>query len=179
MEFPESAFWSYSSEIWSLPDVEAICLQLQNEHELNINMLLYCCWAGEQLRCLNDDDLQTLLDTIQPWQVIIQPLRDSRRTMQQSLIAMPGEMIEQTLSNISEMELNAEHMAQLAMEKALSPQQLGDCAQRSPIECSQDNIDAYLKTLNEALEESQIQPRIRRLLEAIHGITAADRQNAG
>jgi len=98
MNFPNSEFWNYSTQIWTLPDVESLCLELQNNYDINVNLILYCCWVGDKNLNLNDDDLQILLDTIQPWQTMIKPLRDSRKMMQQHLIAMPANMVNQTES---------------------------------------------------------------------------------
>ncbi|VAW61172.1 hypothetical protein MNBD_GAMMA09-361 [hydrothermal vent metagenome] len=169
MEFPNSSFWQYSTQIWSLPEVEPACLNLQNSFGLNVNMLLYSCWIGEQSLCLSDDDLQTLLDSVKPWQTIIQPLRDSRKMMQQNLIAMPTGMVNQTIKNISEMELNAEHMAQLAMEKALNLSKLPRCPDKSPLNCSESNIHAYLKTLDNNSAIDEIKTETGRLLCMLYG----------
>ena len=167
MDFPTSELWNYSTQIWTLPDVEAICLDLQDNYAANANMLLYCCWVGDKSLSLNDDDLQILLDTIQPWHTIIKPLRDSRKMMKQQLIALPANMIDQTVSNISEMELNAEHMAQLALEKALRPDKIAPCDSLSAIECSLNNIKAYINSLDSISSTDEIMPQISQLLTAI------------
>lgn len=167
MDFPNSELWTYSTQIWTLPEVETICLELQNSYDANINMLLYCCWVGDKNLNLNDDDLQTLLDAVQPWQTIIKPLRDSRKMMQQHLIAMPAEMVDQTVTNISEMELNAEHMTQLALEKALKPGKISSCESLDNIECSLNNIKAYISSLDSISSVNEIMPQISQLLTAI------------
>jgi len=167
MDFPNSELWNYSTQIWTLPEVEAICLDLQNNFEANINILLYCCWVGDKRLSLNDDDIQSLLDSIQPWQTIIKPLRDSRKLMQQHLIAMPANMIDQTISNISEMELNAEHMSQLAIEKALKSEDISHCSDQNNIECSLNNIKTYLNSLDSNTSADEIMPQISQLLTAI------------
>jgi len=167
MNFPNSEFWNYSSQIWKLPDVENICLELQNNYDINVNLILYCCWVGDKNLNLNDDDLQILLDTIQPWQTMIKPLRDSRKMMQQQLIAMPANMLDQTIENISEMELNAEHMSQLALEKALKPEKISPCENLNNIECSLSNIKTYIGSLNNIESIDEIMPQISQLLTAI------------
>jgi len=167
MDFPTSELWNYSTQIWTLPEVESICLDLQDNYEANVNMLLYCCWVGDKNLSLNDDDLQTLIDTVQPWQTIIKPLRDSRKMMKQHLIALPANTIDQTVSNISEMELNAEHMTQLALEKALRPEKILPCEDQSNIECSFSNIKAYISSLDNISSADEIMPQISQLLTAI------------
>jgi len=172
MDFPNSEFWNYSTQAWTLPEVEAICLALQNDIDANINILLYCCWVGDKNRRLNDDDLQTLLDTIQPWQTIIKPLRESRKMIQQQAIAMPTRLKDQTITNMSEMELNAEHMAQLALEKALKPEDISPCNttdenQTNGVGCSLKNIKSYLNTLDSITSIDAILPQISQLLSAV------------
>lgn len=172
MDFPNSDFWNYSTQIWTLPEVEAICLDLQNNYGANINMLLYCCWVGDKKLSLNDDDLQVLLDTVQPWQTIIKPLRDSRKMMQQHLIAMPANMVDQTVNNITEMELNAEHMSQMALEKALNLKKISPCLEPSSddagIECSLSNLKSYIQTLENIPSENELMPQISQLLTSIY-----------
>ncbi len=167
MDFPKSEFWTYSSQIWTLPEVENICLELQSSCDANVNMLLYCCWIGDKKLNLNDDDLQLLLDTIQPWQSIIKPLRDSRRMMQQHLIAMPANMVDQTVTNMSEMEVNAEHMTQLALEKTLNLKNLNASDDLSDIESSLSNINRYLNTLDSISDNDDHVQKIGLLLNAI------------
>ena len=168
MDYPNSEFWNYSTQIWTLPGLEAICLELQNKHDTNVNILLYCCWLGDKRLCLNDDDLQMLLDTTKPWQTIIQPLRDSRKMMKQSLLAMPSKMIDQTLNNINEMELNAEHMEQLALEKILNLSHVSPCSSQSDVECSLINLVAYLSSLENISSTEDIMPQLSELLIAIY-----------
>jgi len=168
MQFPESVLWNYSTKIWTLTGVESTCLELQDEFDTNTNMLLYCCWVGNQLLCLNDDDLQILLDAMKPLQTIINPLRDSRKMMKQNLIAMPPSMAEQTLNNIREMELNVEHMAQLTLEKTLDLKQLNNCSDQSSITCSQINLNAYLQTLDNISSDDTTEQKIDQLLSAIY-----------
>ena len=168
MDFPNSELWNYSTQIWTLPEVERICIDMQNDHDINVNILLYCCWAGEKNLILSDDDMQALLDTVQPWQTIIKPLRDSRKMMQQHLIAMPANMVDQTVANMSEMELNAEHMTQLAMEKVLKLESISPAPDQSNIECSLNNIKAYIDSLEGISSISDVMPQISQLLTAIY-----------
>jgi len=167
MDFPNSELWNYSTQIWTLPQVEAICLDLQNDYHANVNMLLYCCWLGDKNLSFNDDDLQTLLDTIQPWQIMIKPLRDSRKMMKQHIIAMPADMVEQTIANISEMELNAEHMSQLALEKALKLEEFSPCTNLNNIECALCNIKTYTNSLDSLSSVNEIMPQTSQLLVAV------------
>lgn len=168
MDYPNSEFWNYSTQIWTLPGIEKVCLELQNEFETNVNILLYCSWTGDKKLRINDDDLQMLLDTAQPWQTIIKPLRDSRKMMKQSLLAMPPEMVDQTLKNIKEMELNAEHMEQLALEKILNLNSLTPCSSQSSVQCSLTNLVIYLSSIENISSTEDLMPQLSELLNAIY-----------
>ncbi len=168
MEFPTSEFWNYSRQIWALPAIEDSCIRLQNEHGLNVNLLLFCCWTGEQQICLTDDHIQCLLEAAESWETVIKPLRESRIMMKQNLIAMPADIVEQTLMNISDMELNAEHMEQMSLEKSLPIKEFDRC-DASGVECSLNNLNTYLKSL--ALKDSgaELNNQLSQLLSHISG----------
>lgn len=120
MKFPNSNFWNYSTQIYQLPEVADICLHLQNTCAADVNILLYCCWTGDQRIALTTDDIQALLNISSPWQsAVLKPLREARKVLKHQIIAMPAELHNKTLNNLAEMEINAEHMEQLNMEKTL------------------------------------------------------------
>lgn len=168
MEFPNSNLWIYTTQLWAFPEVESICLELQNIYDADVNILLYCCWIGDKKLSMNEDDMQVLLDTVTPWQTMIKPLRDSRKMMQQQLIAMPSHLVDQTINNMNQMELNAEHMAQLALEKAYSANKITPQDGTSAIECSIFNINLYLQTLEDIPSIDEVMPKISQLLIAIY-----------
>jgi len=168
MEFPNSNLWSYTTQLWSLPEVEPICLELQNIYDTDVNILLYCCWIGDKTLNMSEDDMQVLLDTVKPWQTMIRPLRDSRKMMQQQLIAMPSHLVDQTISNMNQMELNAEHMAQLALEKVYNTNKITPNKGASRIECSFYNVSLYLQTLESIPSIDEIMPKISQLLISIY-----------
>ncbi len=167
MEFPKSDLWNYSTQLWTLPGVEKVCLELQSSFEADANLLLYCCWSGEQQRRLTEENIQSLLSAANSWQTVIKPLRESRKLMQKDLIAMPPELVDQTLHNICEMELNAEHMEQLALEKALMQDALPPCNE-SVIECSLHNLKSYMQSLHPEADQTEITGALSQLLSSIH-----------
>ena len=46
MDLPSSRFWDFSLEIYAKPGVAQACLALQDECGADVNLLLFCCWAG-------------------------------------------------------------------------------------------------------------------------------------
>lgn len=167
MHFPDSEFWNYSLQAWGLPGVESACLELQDTHAMDVNLLLYCCWAGSQQRALSEPDLVHLLETAGQWQTIITPLRQSRRALKLPSLAMPPEMIEQSLEKIREIELSAEHMAQIALESSLTGNTWEKSLQ-SRAETSLANLLQYTRTLPEQSSTNPTIPALRQLIESLY-----------
>lgn len=168
MIFPDSQLWNYSTQIYQSAEVESCCLHLQNTFNADVNILLCCCWLAEQGIELDAQDIQRLIGATQPWQTsMIKPLREARKMMKQHIIAMPSEMLEQTISNISEMELNAEHMAQLSLEKALHLKTRQKNSQKNPVEIAAHNLALYSQALEPTETDRSIMSDLGVLLDAI------------
>ena len=168
MNFPDSELWTFSIQTYALPEVEDACLILQNNYDVDINILMYCLWVAEKSIVLNTEDTRLLIKTTEPWQkTILKPLRDARRMMKQHIIAMPSDLLDQTVSNLSEMELNAEHMSQLALEKTISLNRNTDKHDLTTIECASANLSTYLKQLESNTPTSEASNELCTLLNAV------------
>ena len=168
MKFPDSELWNYATQIYQIPEVEGSCLELQNQYDADVNILLYCCWVSEQKHRLSGEDIQILQTTTAPWQTILKPLRDARQMMKQHIILIPSEQQNQTIDNMSEIELNAEHMAQLALEGCLDISQREREAEMSAADCCAQNIYTYLQQLEGVKSISDISEPVSQLLSAIY-----------
>jgi len=168
MNFPDSELWTFSEQTYALPDVEDSCLKLQNDFDADINIILYCIWVAEKSVLLSQDDIQLLIKTTEPWQkTILRPLRDARKMMKQHIIAMPSDMLDQTVNNLGEMELNAEHMSQLALEKIINFNKIPDKAELSTIECTSSNLSEYFQQLESIAATSDLTSELSTLLNAV------------
>ena len=48
MQNDDGRFWAFSLEVYGRPGVAPACLALQDRHGLDVNLLLFCCWAASQ-----------------------------------------------------------------------------------------------------------------------------------
>ena len=167
MNFPDSKLWSFSEQTYSLPEVKDICLDLQNNFDADINIILYCLWIADKCIKLNQEDVKALIQATLPWQnSILKPLRDARKMMKQHIIAMPAELQEQTISNLREMELNAEHMSQMALEKIID---VNKSSQETPaVECATLNTSLYLQQLDAVSSINDVSEALNKLLNAVY-----------
>ena len=72
-------FWAFSWALYPKRGVADACLTLQEREGLDVNILLFCCWAGACGRRLHVTELRTLVATVADWQArVIAPLRAVR-----------------------------------------------------------------------------------------------------
>ena len=48
MQNDDGRFWAFSLDVYGRPGVAPACLALQDRHGLDVNLLLFCCWAASQ-----------------------------------------------------------------------------------------------------------------------------------
>lgn len=156
MRFPDSDFWNFSIDFYARAEVEKHCIDLQAQHQLNVNLVLLALWVSSKQRAiLSVSQWQQLISVALPWQEIIMPLRKSRQFIKDATIAWPKEFQTETRQSISEIELNAEHMQQLRLEKSVNDFDIalndtGSSEQTLTVLVT-ENISHYLQALNNAV----------------------------
>lgn len=80
------AFWAFSLAFYGRAAVAAACLDLQDHHGRDVNLVLYACWVGLSGRGrLAAADFARAEDAIAPWRrTTIEPLRSARRALKGS-----------------------------------------------------------------------------------------------
>jgi uncharacterized protein (TIGR02444 family) len=77
------SLWDFALSFYACPGVSDACLRLQDEHGIDINMLMFAAWAG-QVRgvSLSEDDASQVIGASRPWQEqVVAPVRDLRRRL--------------------------------------------------------------------------------------------------
>ena len=78
----DNPFWQYACSTYKIPGVEEFLLALQDDHGLNVNLVLLMCWLAEQNRHITEQQLVKFIDAITiTEQQIMQPLRSARYAM--------------------------------------------------------------------------------------------------
>jgi len=112
----DSTFWSFTLGLYGKPGVASALIGLQDRLGLDVNMLLYCCWAGADGRLLSREDLKAVEAVAESWQSeVVRPLRALRRRLKGGFGAMPAERVEAYRKRVNELEIEGEHIAQNAM----------------------------------------------------------------
>lgn len=149
---PTHPFWSFSCQLYE--QAKQPLLALQNRRQVNINVLLFCCWvtASDQ-GSLNKQDLKKLLSTIYLWhERIVLPLRELRRQLKKNpRTTEHGSFISDTIN----IEITAEQIEQLIMTDLMlkkSQHLRKNPSQRVTQICQ--HIDSYCQLIHVYLDEA-------------------------
>jgi len=115
----KTPFWQFSGTVYGRPGVAEACLDLQDRHGLDVNLLLYCAWAGTRGQRLDGGDLGLLRSASRPWHDnVVAPLRAARRWLKQQT-AVPDDLGESFREEVKGLELQAEMLEQLVLYQEL------------------------------------------------------------
>ncbi len=141
----ENPFWAFSLAVYGRPGVAEACLALQDRRGLDVNLLLFCCWAGSGGRRLGARDMDRLEAAVGDWQrTVVAPLRAVRRRLKQPGEGAGGETAGLRQA-VKDCEFEAERIEQAMLHAALDglPDGLGERA--DPAACAAANLTAYLE----------------------------------
>jgi uncharacterized protein (TIGR02444 family) len=141
----ENPFWDFSLLVYHRLGVAEACLALQDRHGLDVNLLLFCCWAGSQGRRLDAADIERVMASLGDWQnSVVGPLRDVRRRLKD----LPGSASGQLgalRQAVKDCELEAERIEQAMLHDALAPSSGASFPAAGQATCAAANLTAYLE----------------------------------
>jgi uncharacterized protein (TIGR02444 family) len=160
-------FWDFSVNIYGRDGVPAACLALQENCEIDVNMVLFCCWAGEiGAGRLDVQDIRTALGAINGWhREIVRGLRTVRNQLTTGFRGFDDESVRTFRQKILNLELEAERMEQ---DRLLGTILLSSNANASPHEKVTDtaiNLANYF-TLSGSLKHKDSNSHIANILAA-------------
>ena len=147
-EFPDHPFWDFSLEVYMSDGVGPACLELQDAHELDVNVLLFCMWVGASGRgALTVEQMETVAGAVHEWhEDIVRVLRALRTRMKGGMAHAPAELAESLRQRIQKTEIDCEHTEQLMLAGAV---ELPVEENRSPdarLSDAVSNTSAYFRT---------------------------------
>jgi uncharacterized protein (TIGR02444 family) len=165
---PEHPFWDFSLRLYARPGVAAACLALQDEYAADVNILLFCCWAGHiGAGPLDQDRLRGLIVATHGWRTdVIQTLRRLRRQLKDPDETVDRQYSEWLRRRVQQIEIDAEHIEQLVLadtagfvpDPAVSPTQPGDVATA--------NLHHYLALIGVTID-GEVRGHLQTLLAAV------------
>lgn len=147
VEKDQSRFWSFSLTVYSKPDVQKECLDLQDRHAIDVNLILFCAFAGAvHGAVLPDDALKQAAGLVGGWHKdVVINLREARRALKpfatgsSSVASAAGAL----RNSVKAMELEAERLEQMLLEE-WSASRLSAWPRMQAVEATAANIRALL-----------------------------------
>ena len=94
MHWPANPLWDYALELYGSEGVEAACLELQERHGLDVNLLLLCCWLAGRGIAADEAVFRRIADVTEVWQEeVVRPLRGVRSRLKARLVAAQPESV--------------------------------------------------------------------------------------
>ena len=145
--------WTFSNRIYRAEGVAAACINLQDRHGLDVNMLLFCCWTGMELGAVPEAALAEADAISAPWSDnVVGPIRHARRWLKANRGESP------LREQIRSIELDAERREQHELEayaNTIEGVGYGADAVRS-------NVETWLTTIGAELDDLD-----RRMLQTV------------
>jgi len=161
-------FWRFSLDLYGRDGVASACLDLQDRAGLDVNLLLFAVWLGEEGRPAREPSAwRAWQAAIAPWlKAGIQPLRTLRRSLKEPVAGVTDEHREHVRRLVSASELAAERVAQSILSD-LAPPPNGDLAEAGA-DAAIANLSAYLIAVGRRLDAADRQA-LNTLLQAAFG----------
>lgn len=117
MQFPDHPFWDFSLATYGRDGVAEACLALQEMHGADVNILLFCAWAGGNGVRLDRAQIEAVCEAVRGWhEEVVRPLRSVRRRLKSPLDGSPLSELQVALrARIQKIEIDAEHIEQLRL----------------------------------------------------------------
>lgn len=170
-KFPPHPFWDYSLQLYGRPGVEEACLVLQDEFDLDVNIVLFCLWAGaEGPGQLTAAEIAECIARGGRWQrEVVQRLRFIRRTLKQDEFGATPELVDIFRPRAQQLELAAEHVQQLLLADIV-PDTRGETDGSVAV----SNLHAYFDETGLAVDGNAREPMLIILQNAFAEMDAVD-----
>ncbi len=136
-----TALWHFAVQAYARPGVAASCLQLQDAHGLDVDVLLACTWLASLGVALDREGLERLLGAAAPPHARVLELRSLRRALGSDREHDPR--WQATYEHLLAAELAAERVELDSIEAALSPLLAAATATLEPAELALANLRRY------------------------------------
>jgi len=149
--------WDFCLELYAQPEIEALCLRLQDEHQVNVLVLLWCAWLEVTGAQLTREQLAAAAEqTMGASEQTLVPLRQVRRHIKNAG-TFPTELVETVKEDVLRAELALEKYLLRKLEMARPS---SGCTAASPpldalvAECRLEDSETWLGSLRRGAEQA-------------------------
>ena len=172
----DNPFWNFSLQFYGQKGVSDILLWFQDECQADINLMLYCCWAGvSQAPGLTAADMTFLRQIVDRWQSeIVQPLRSLRQTLKTDIRGAPAAGVAGFRAGLQQVELEAERLQQDMLHTSAPREAHGTPDESEGRQHTISNLVLYLTQLRgqpDSVRMAQITALVDALFDSLSNTT--------
>ncbi len=121
IDFPDHPFWDFSLEVYGGEGIPAACLELQDAHGVDVNVILFCCWLGRTGRGrLGRDEIGSMCAAVAEWHMVaVRGVRTVRQRLKGGMPPAPIELSEPLRRRLASIEVHLEHIEQLMLSESV------------------------------------------------------------
>ncbi|HAA92641.1 MAG: TIGR02444 family protein [Rhodospirillaceae bacterium] len=138
-------FWQFSIDVYGQDGVPEACIALQETCGIDVNILLFCCWAGSAGHpSLTAAEITTANDAVSSWnKEMVQGLRAVRNRLKEGFDGFDAEGAEALRQRVLGVEINAEHKEQLRLAEVVEITENPDLTLDERLENCVSNLAKY------------------------------------
>jgi uncharacterized protein (TIGR02444 family) len=143
--FPPNEFWDFATRLYARGNAKDACLDLQDKHGLDVNVVLFCCWVASSGRgAFHDGELENALGCVADWRNrVIGVLRTLRHDLKDGMPPAPKPLSDDLRRVVVESELHAEHIEVLMLHQSMERAGTGTFDRVQQLEDSVANLLRY------------------------------------
>jgi len=113
-------FWQFSINVYAQDGVADACIALQEEYQIDVNILLFCCWSASIGNgALTSAELTVARNAVTSWnREVVQGLRAIRNHLKAGYDGFDAADSEALRQRVLGIEINAEHKEQIRLAAA-------------------------------------------------------------
>jgi uncharacterized protein (TIGR02444 family) len=164
-------FKRFALALYRSAGVADACLDLQNRHDLDVNVVLFAAFVGAGLRQpLTVADLGLASDRVNAWHhEVVRTLRAVRQRLKAGPVPAPNEATGRLRHKLAQLEIEAE-VIELDQLGALIPELQAPRSAGSAVECAAAAIETVIRTHTAAALSDQDRTAIDRVATEAAGI---------
>jgi len=122
-----SSLWDFAVAVHGRPDVDALCLELQDSHGQCVSLLLWRLWTLVEGRAVSAETLEAATACARLWDdAAVAPLRAVRRRLKAPHPPVPDAARQALRGRVADVELAAERLLIETLEALAAPSGAGE-----------------------------------------------------
>ncbi|MBZ0215924.1 MAG: TIGR02444 family protein [Fimbriimonadaceae bacterium] len=146
--FPDIPFWGYSLQVYGKQNVPAACLRLQENLQVDVNILLFCCWTASVGYPLFSEPLMARIagQVAEYHEMVVKNLRVARNVLKGGYAPLPDALSATLRKHILSVEVDCEYGEQVILAQQID--HLGEASGVANAQAGAENLRTYLRYLN-------------------------------